>query len=88
MSATPSALPAVNTDDLSWQAHHYGGPHPRKADLLPEHGRLDLMIRAAEERGECFCAERAAQELSRRGAFGRAVEVAEPFAALGWRPAL
>ncbi|MFF8409371.1 hypothetical protein [Streptomyces omiyaensis] len=78
----------MNTDDLSWQAHHYGGPHPRKADLLPEHGRLDLMIRAAEERGEWFCAERAAQELSRRGAFGRAVEVAEPFAALGWRPAL
>ncbi|MFG2840898.1 hypothetical protein ACGFYE_38595 [Streptomyces zaomyceticus] len=78
----------MNTDDLSWQAHNYGGLHPRKVDLLLEHGRLDLMIQAAEERGEWFCAERAAQELCRTGAFSRAVEVVEPFAALGWRPAL
>ncbi|MGW4778438.1 hypothetical protein ACWEPA_17470 [Streptomyces filamentosus] len=42
----------MNTDDLSWQAHNYGGLHPRKVDLLLEHDRLDLMIQAAEERGE------------------------------------
>ncbi|MFD8012544.1 tetratricopeptide repeat protein [Streptomyces sp. NPDC058955] len=78
----------MNTDDLSWQAHNYGGVHPRKVDLLLEHGHLDLMIRAAEERGEWFCAERAAQELCRTGAFVRALDVMEPFAALGWQPAL
>ncbi|MFJ5026160.1 tetratricopeptide repeat protein [Streptomyces goshikiensis] len=78
----------MNTDDLSWQAHNFGGLHPRKVDLLLEHGRLDLMIRAAEERGEWFCAERAAQELCRTGAFDRAIAVVEPFAAIGWRPAL
>ncbi|MFF9476938.1 hypothetical protein ACF1E9_30540 [Streptomyces roseolus] len=78
----------MNTDDLSWQAHNRGGLHPRKVDLLLEHGHLDRVIRAAEERGEWFCAERAAQELCRTGAFDRAIEVVEPFATLGWRPAL
>lgn len=72
---TPSTLPAVNIDDLSWQSGNYGGLAPRKVDLLLEHGHLDLMIRAAEDRGEWFCAERAAQELCRTGAFEQAMEV-------------
>ncbi|WP_432063408.1 tetratricopeptide repeat protein [Streptomyces sp. S1] len=75
-------------DDLSWQVGNCGGLPPRKVDLLLERGHLDLVIRAAKERAEWFCAERAAQELCLRGAFGRAIEVVEPFAALGWRPAL
>ncbi|WP_260610808.1 lipopolysaccharide assembly protein LapB [Streptomyces sp. WAC06614] len=78
----------MNVDDLSWQVGNYGGLPPRKVDLLLERGHLDLVIQAAEERAEWFCAERAAQELCLRGAFGRAIEVVEPFAALGWRPAL
>ncbi|MEW2139825.1 tetratricopeptide repeat protein [Streptomyces sp. NPDC005409] len=78
----------MNTDDLSWQAGSYGGVHPRKVDLLLEHGHLDLVIRAARERDEWFCAERAARELCRSGQFVQAVEVIEPFAATGWRPAL
>lgn len=53
-----------------------------------EHGHLDLVIRAAEERGEWFCAERAARELGRSGEFARALEVLEPFVATGWRTAL
>ncbi|KUH35643.1 MULTISPECIES: hypothetical protein [Streptomyces] len=78
----------MNTDDLSWQASNYGGLSPRKVTLLLEHGHLNLVIRAAEERGEWFCAERAAQELCRSGEFGRALEVMEPFVATGWRAAL
>ncbi|MGW2824697.1 hypothetical protein ACWC24_27405 [Streptomyces sp. NPDC001443] len=78
----------MNTDDLSWQAGNYGGIPPRKVELLLEHGHLDLVIRAAQERGEWFCAERAAQELCRSGEFARALEVMEPFVATGWRKAL
>ncbi|MGC2997055.1 hypothetical protein ACPF8X_01240 [Streptomyces sp. G35A] len=57
-------------------------------DLLLEHGHPDLVIRAAEERGEWFCAERAARELCGSGEFGRALKVMEPFVATGWRTAL
>ncbi|MGA5868412.1 hypothetical protein [Streptomyces cinereoruber] len=78
----------MNVDDLSWQVGNHGGLPPRKVDLLLERGHLDLVLQAAEERAEWFCAERAAQELCLRGVFGRAIEVVEPFAALGWRPAL
>ncbi|MFB6980349.1 hypothetical protein [Streptomyces scopuliridis] len=78
----------MNIDDLSWQVGNYGGLSPREVNLLLEHGHLDLVIQAAEERGEWFCAERAAQELCRSGGFARALEVMEPFAAIGWRPAL
>ncbi|MFI6875764.1 hypothetical protein ACIBL6_20240 [Streptomyces sp. NPDC050400] len=78
----------MNTDDLSWQAGNYGGLAPRKVDLLLEHGHLDLVIQAAEERGEWFCAKRAAQELCRSGEFVQALELMEPFVAAGWRPAL
>ncbi|CAL9324351.1 tetratricopeptide repeat protein [Streptomyces sp. SudanB182_2057] len=56
--------------------------------LLLEYGHLDLVIQAAEERGEWFCADGAVRELCRAGEFGRALEVMEPFAATGWRTAL
>ncbi len=56
--------------------------------LLLEHGHLNLVIQAAEERGEWFCAEHAVQELCRSGEFGQALEVMEPFVATGWRTAL
>ncbi|MGW1638451.1 hypothetical protein [Streptomyces lavendulae] len=78
----------MDIDDLGWQASNYGGLPPRKVDLLLEHGHLDLVIRAAEERGEWFCAEGAAEVLCRSGEFARALEVMEPFVATGWRTAL
>ncbi|NYV74049.1 lipopolysaccharide assembly protein LapB [Streptomyces sp. UH6] len=78
----------MNADDLSWQAGTYGGLAPLKVTLLLEHGHLDLVMRAAQERGEWFCAERAVRELCRSGEFGRALEVMEPFVATGWRAAL
>ncbi|MFF7856929.1 hypothetical protein [Streptomyces sp. NPDC007904] len=73
----------MNTADLAWQAGNYGGLSLRKVDPLLEHGHLDLVIRAAEGRGEWFCAERAAQELCGSGEFGRALKVMEPFVATG-----
>lgn len=69
------------------QAGNYGGLPPRAVALLLEHGHLDLVIQAANERGEWFCAERAAQELCRTGEFEGALEMMEPFAATGWRTA-
>ncbi|MFE0962643.1 tetratricopeptide repeat protein [Streptomyces fungicidicus] len=78
----------MNTDDLVWQVCNYGGLAPRKVDRLLGHGHLPLVIRTAEERGEWFCAERAAQELCRSGEFGRALKVMEPFVATGWPTAL
>lgn len=88
MSVATSTLSAVNTEDLSWQVSNYGGLSPRKVTLLLEHGHLDLVVQAAQERGEWFCAEGAVQELCRAGEFGRALEVMEPFVATGWRAAL
>ncbi|WP_328498608.1 hypothetical protein OHS59_42130 [Streptomyces sp. NBC_00414] len=75
-------------DDLAWQAGNYGGLPPRKVGLLLERGHLDLVIRAAKERGEWFCAEGAVAELCRSGEFTRALEVMDPFVATGWRTAL
>ncbi|WND34996.1 hypothetical protein RI578_12200 [Streptomyces sp. BB1-1-1] len=63
----------------------------RRLSVTPstlEHGHLDLVIQAAKEREEWFCAERAAQELCRSGEFVQAMGVMKPFAAIGWRPAL
>ncbi|GHF71705.1 hypothetical protein GCM10010218_61160 [Streptomyces mashuensis] len=56
--------------------------------LLLERGHLELVIRAAAERGEWFCAKGAVEELCRAGEFGRALKVMEPFVATGWRTAL
>ncbi|MGY4394752.1 tetratricopeptide repeat protein [Streptomyces sp. TE12347] len=78
----------MNVDDLEWQASHFGGLPPGRVDLLLEHGGLDLVIRAAAERAEWFCARGAARALCRAGEFGRALQVMEPFAATGWRDAL
>ncbi|MFE7712940.1 hypothetical protein ACFU6I_46090 [Streptomyces sp. NPDC057486] len=75
-------------DDLVWQASNYGGISPRRVGLLLEHGHLDLVIRAAAERGEWFCAEGAVEELCRAGEFGRALEVMAPFVTTGWPSAL
>ncbi|MFF7140734.1 tetratricopeptide repeat protein [Streptomyces nodosus] len=78
----------MDMDDLVWQASNNRGIYPRRVGLLLEHGHLDLVIRAAAERGEWFCAESAVEELCRAEEFGRALEVMEPFVMTGWRPAL
>ncbi|MBD0675255.1 hypothetical protein BU198_32295 [Streptomyces sp. CBMA156] len=51
---------------------------------LLEQGQSELLIRAAEERGEWFCAEAAVHELCAAGEFERALTVLEPFVAVGW----
>lgn len=81
-------VPLVNVDDLEWQTRRYSGLSPRGVSLLLEHGHLDLVIQAAADRGEWFCAEGAVEELCRAGEFERALDVMEPFAVIGWRAAL
>lgn len=76
----------MNMDDLAWQAGNLGGLPPRRAGFLLEHGRLELVILAAE-RGEWFCAKGAVEELCRAGEFGRALKVTEPFVSIEWEPA-
>lgn len=78
----------MNVDDLAWQASNYRGLSPRRVSLLLEQGHLDLVIQAAAERDEWFCAEGAVEELCKAGEFGRALMVMEPFVATGWRTAL
>lgn len=78
----------MNMDDLAWQASNFGGLTPRRVDLLLEHGHLDLVIQAAAERGEWFCAQGAVEESCRAGEFKRALKVMEPFVTTGWEPAL
>ncbi|MFJ6779196.1 tetratricopeptide repeat protein [Streptomyces yangpuensis] len=78
----------MNVDDLEWQASHFGGLRPSRVDLLLGHGGLEPVIRAAEERGDWFCAQGATQALCRAGEFDRALRVLEPFVATGWRDAL
>ncbi|MFE5730328.1 hypothetical protein ACFQ7A_05360 [Streptomyces sp. NPDC056528] len=78
----------MDLDDLAWQAKNNGGIPPRTVSLLLELGHLDLVIRAAAERGEWFCALAAVRELCAAGEFGRAEAVMAPFAGAGWRPAV
>ncbi|WP_431676132.1 tetratricopeptide repeat protein [Kitasatospora sp. KL5] len=78
----------MNVDDLVWQVTHYGGIPPRLVDRLVGLGRLDLVIRAAAEREEWFCAEAAVRALCGAGELERAWALIEPFAATGWRPAV
>ncbi|WP_405896181.1 hypothetical protein OG242_00245 [Streptomyces sp. NBC_00727] len=78
----------MNEDDLAWQAGNYKGLAPRKVGLLLEREHLDLVIRAAVERGEWFCAERAVRELCESGEFARALAVMEPFVMTGWAGAV
>ncbi|MFD8479403.1 tetratricopeptide repeat protein [Kitasatospora sp. NPDC059673] len=79
----------MNIDDLEWQERsHAGGVPPAMAERLVGLGRLDLVIRAAAERGEWFCAVVAVRELCAVGDFDGACTAVEPFAATGWKPAV
>ncbi|MGI5248687.1 tetratricopeptide repeat protein [Actinacidiphila glaucinigra] len=78
----------MNIDDLAWQAKSFAGISPRLVNLLLERGHLDLVIQAAIERSEWFCAEAAVRELCAAGEFTRAHDLLEPFVTAGWRPAV
>jgi predicted Zn-dependent protease len=52
--------------------------------MLVERGEVELLVQAASERGEWFCAQAAARELSRAGEVERALGVLEPFIEAGW----
>jgi tetratricopeptide (TPR) repeat protein len=75
-------------DDLEWQVGNHGGVPPRVVDSLLEHGHLDVVVRAADERNDWFCAQAAVRELRVVGEFERAWAVMKPFAATGWLPAV
>ncbi|MFG2395451.1 hypothetical protein ACGFYF_42470 [Streptomyces lavendulae] len=77
----------MNINDLKWEARRHGNISPNLVSLLLEQGELELMIQAAAERSEWFCAEAAVRELCEMGAFERALAVLEPFVAIGWGPA-
>ncbi|MFK0195869.1 tetratricopeptide repeat protein [Kitasatospora sp. NPDC090308] len=77
----------MNIDDLSWQAWHHGGVSPRMVRTFLDLGQLELLVRAAQERGDWNCAEAAARELCTAGEFDRALALLSPFAEIGWRPA-
>ncbi|MEU5289492.1 CDC27 family protein [Streptomyces sp. CA-278952] len=78
----------MNIDDLEWQADRIGGVPPRVVDSLLEHGHVDLVARAAAERGDWFCAQGAVRALQAAGEFERAWAVMKPFAETGWLPAV
>ncbi|MEU1623319.1 hypothetical protein ABZ479_39260 [Streptomyces sp. NPDC005722] len=78
----------MNIDDLEWQRERYGGVPPRIVDEVLERGDLDVLVEAAERRGDWFCAEGAVRRLCAAGEFARAWAVIEPFTATGWQPAV
>ncbi|MFF2173154.1 tetratricopeptide repeat protein [[Kitasatospora] papulosa] len=78
----------MNTENLEWQADSYGGVNPQVVDALLERGYLELVVQAAGEREDWFCARGAARDLCTAGEFGRAWEVVRPFAETGWLPAV
>ncbi|MGW0856802.1 tetratricopeptide repeat protein [Streptomyces sp. NPDC002690] len=78
----------MNVDDLEWQYRHLGGVFPRTVESLLANGHLDLVVRAARERGDWFCARAAARELCATEDFERAWGVMKPFTESGWPPAL
>ncbi|MFH9298401.1 tetratricopeptide repeat protein [Streptomyces sp. NPDC017520] len=78
----------MNIDDLEWQADRNGGVPPQVADSLLEHGHVDLVVGAAAERGDWFCARGAVRALQAVGEFERAWAVMKPFAETGWLPAV
>ncbi|MDX2644110.1 hypothetical protein PV341_11060 [Streptomyces sp. PA03-1a] len=78
----------MDVDDLEWQRVHLGGVPPRIVDEILEHGGLETLVEAAQERGDWFCAEGAVRGLCAGGEFERAWDVIEPFAATGWQPAV
>ncbi|MFF2615159.1 tetratricopeptide repeat protein [Kitasatospora sp. NPDC058046] len=77
----------MTIDDLSWQAHNLGGVHPRMAQTLLDLGQVELLARAAQERGDWNCARAAALELGAAGEFERALALLDPFTDIGWRAA-
>ncbi|MGW7198715.1 tetratricopeptide repeat protein [Streptomyces chryseus] len=77
----------MNIDDLEWQSRTLGGISPRLVTMLVERGEVELLVQAASERGEWFCAQAAARELSRAGEVERALGVLEPFIEAGWNRA-
>ncbi|MFJ3841312.1 tetratricopeptide repeat protein [Streptomyces sp. NPDC090054] len=78
----------MNVEDLQWQANSRGGVFPRVVDCLVEHGHLDLVVQAAGERGDWFCARAAVRELCAAQEFERAWVVIKPLADTGWLPAV
>ncbi|MET9725466.1 tetratricopeptide repeat protein [Streptomyces zaomyceticus] len=78
----------MNLDDLAWHAKGNGGLPKRTVDVLLEHGQLEVVIRAAVERGEWVCALAAVRELCAAGEFRRAEDVMAPFMEIGWQPAV
>lgn len=78
----------MQIDDLEWQAGNSGGISPRTVDSLIERGYVDVVVEAAVERGDWFCAKAAVRELCAVAEFERAWAVMEPFAATGWLPAV
>ncbi|WP_024756019.1 tetratricopeptide repeat protein [Streptomyces exfoliatus] len=78
----------VDLETLAWHAESNGGLHLRTVKVLLDHGQLEVVIRAAAERGEWVCAREAVRELCAAGEFGRAEGVMAPFMAIGWRPAV
>ncbi|MET8586247.1 hypothetical protein ABZX39_36075 [Streptomyces collinus] len=78
----------MDIDDLEWQLSNLGGVPPRIVDEILERGGLQVLMEAARERGDWFCAVGAARDLCAAGEFERAWTVVEPFAAAGWQPAV
>lgn len=78
----------MNVEDLQWQADNWGGVSPPVVDLLLERGHLDLVVAAAAERGDWFCARGAVRVLCAAEEFERAWAVIRPFAETGWLPAV
>ncbi|MEU9298539.1 hypothetical protein [Streptomyces sp. NPDC048266] len=77
----------MNIDDLEWQSRTLGGISPRLVTMLVEQGEVELLVQAASEQGDWFCAQAAARELSRAGEVERALGVLEPFIEAGWNRA-
>ncbi|MFD1277236.1 tetratricopeptide repeat protein [Streptomyces kaempferi] len=77
----------MNIDDLSWQARNHGGVSPRMVRTLLGLGQLELLIQAAQERGDWNCAQAAARELCAAAEFERALALLVPFTDVGWRAA-
>ncbi|WP_406260197.1 hypothetical protein OH779_02205 [Actinacidiphila glaucinigra] len=78
----------MDIDDLEWQKDWHGGVPPRLVEEILEHGCLDVLVEAARERGDWFCAEGAVRRLCAAGEFAHAWAVIEPFTATGWQPAV
>ncbi|MGW0877187.1 tetratricopeptide repeat protein [Streptomyces sp. NPDC002740] len=78
----------MNVDDLEWQLSNLGGIPPRIVDKILEHGGLEVLVEAAREREDWFCAVGAVRGLCAEGKFGRAWAVVEPFAVSGWQSAV